>query len=122
MFLLCLFLFALRVSTCTVSLLLLRGRCVPVPMTLSNLVLSFVSVALYFKLILLSILLSSFSSCGRSQVVSEAGAWSLARADPFGFSLFILYYIVAQAGPPRGAGPIAGEGGGESLRWGRPMS
>ena len=52
-------------------------------MTLSNLVLLFVSAILYLKIIFLGILFSSVSSCGRSQVISEAGAWSLARADPF---------------------------------------
>ena len=66
-----------------------RGRCAPVPMTLSNLVLVFNSVLLYFMIVLLSILFSFVSSCGRSHVVSEAGAWSLARADPF-----LLFFLL----------------------------
>ena len=130
-FLLCLLLCAFCVSSCIVSLLLSqvdrtdrgavglsarawarclsrrRGRCVPVPMTLSNLVLLFISVTLYFKIILLTILLSSVSSCGRSQVASEAGAWSLARADPFSPNLptlcslpvcFLFVLVLASGG------------------------
>ena len=56
-------------------------------MTFSSLVLLFVSVILYLKMVSLGILLYFLSSCGRSQVVSEAGAWSLARADPFSPSI-----------------------------------
>ena len=74
-----------------------RGRCVPVPMTLSNLVLMFISVFLYSMIVLLSILFSSVSSRGRSQVVSEAGARSLAKADPFSLTiptLFVTYLLL----------------------------
>ena len=94
-------------------------------MTLSNLVLLFISVALYFKMTLLTILFSSVSSYGRSQVVSEAGAWSLARADPFSpilptlcslpiCFLFVLvltsggvFHVACPCGPPGlgGRGP-----------------
>ena len=64
-----------------------RSRCIPVTVILSNLVLLLVSVTLYFKMTFLCILFYFVSSCGRSQVVSEAGAWSLARADPFSPSI-----------------------------------
>ena len=75
-------------------------------MTLSNLVLLFVSVVLYFNMVYLDMLFSVLSSCGRSQVVSEAGAWSLARADPFSpsvstlcsFTVFFLSVLVLTSG------------------------
>ena len=41
------------------------------------------TVYLYRNIVSRDILLSLCDRCGRSQVVSEAGAWSLARADPF---------------------------------------
>ena len=46
---------------------------------------------------------------GPEPVVSEAGACSLARADPFGFSLYII--SSPRQGLPDGGGPIACEGG-----------
>ena len=39
------------------------------------------------------ILCSSVLSCGRSQVVCEAGAWSLARADPFYLCLLCFCFV-----------------------------